>query len=114
MVGMFPKVVSVHNAEQKANKMAESNFQAVLVTWIDAHAYEGGSWVYPSDIEDTGDYIVKTIGWLMPSGDGGFANHASVAQSWGADDAVDHIINIPNGMVKSIQFLQPFTKEIPL
>ncbi len=91
-----------------------TNFQPVLVTWIDAHAYEGGSWVYPHDIEDTGDYVVKTIGWLLPAGEGGFSNHASVAQSWGADDAIDHIINIPNGMVRSIQFLEPFSKEITI
>lgn len=88
------------------------DFQMVLVKWADAHAYEGGSWVYPSDIEDTGDYIVQTVGWLLTEDNGGFKNHVSVAQSWGADDAIDHIINIPSGMVRSLQFLQSFTKEI--
>jgi len=89
-----------------------TDFQMVLVKWADAHAYEGGAWVYAQDIEDTGEYIVQSVGWLLTEDNGAFKNHMSIAQSWGADDAIDHIINIPTGMVRSVQFLQSFTKEI--
>jgi hypothetical protein len=89
-----------------------TDFQMVLVKWADAHAYEGGAWVYAHDIEDTGEYIVQSLGWMLTEDNGAFKEHISLAQSWGADDAIDHIINIPKGMVRSIQFLQSFTKEI--
>jgi hypothetical protein len=68
--------------------------------------------VYAQDIEDTGEYIVQSLGWMLTEDNGAFKEHISIAQSWGADDAIDHIINIPKGMVRSIQFLQSFTKEI--
>lgn len=84
-------------------------FQPVIVTWADAHAHEG-SWTYVDDMEDTGDYIVTSVGWLMPPGQGGFANHATICQSHGADNAVDHIIHIPTGMIRSIQYLDPISK----
>jgi hypothetical protein len=90
----------------------KTDFQMVLVKWADAHAYEGGAWVYAQDIEDTGEYIVQSLGWMLTEDNGAFKEHISLAQSWGADDAIDHIINIPKGMVRSIQFLQSFTKEI--
>ena len=70
--------------------------------------------MYAQDIEDTGEYIVQSVGWLLTEDNGAFKNHLSVAQSWGADDAIDHIINIPTGMVRSVQFLQSFTKEISI
>ena len=91
---------------------SKTDFQMVLVKWADAHAYEGGAWVYAYDIEDTGEYIVQSLGWMLTEDNGAFKEHISIAQSWGADDAIDHIINIPKGMVRSIQFLQSFTKEI--
>jgi len=91
---------------------SKTDFQMVLVKWADAHAYEGGAWVYAQDIEDTGEYIVQSLGWMLTEDNGAFKEQISIAQSWGADDAIDHIINIPKGMVRSIQFLQSFTKEI--
>ena len=66
----------------------------VLVRWADAHAHEG-SWVYLSEMEDTGEYIVASVGWLLTSDTGGKQDHVSICQSHGiADDAADHIIHI--------------------
>lgn len=80
----------------------ESRRPMVLVEWADAYADEN-TWRFIEDIEDEGDYTVTTIGWLLEVGDGGQTGHVSVAQSIGIrDDAVDHIINIPQGMVRKL------------
>ena len=36
----------------------------VLVIWHDAHA-GSGSWEYLNDLEDDGDYVVKSVGYLI-------------------------------------------------
>jgi photosystem II stability/assembly factor-like uncharacterized protein len=74
----------------------------VLVTWADAHAHQEGTWVHISEIEDKGDYVVTSVGVLLEVGDGGQTGHVSLAQTVAPDDYVDHIINIPNGMVKTV------------
>jgi hypothetical protein len=77
----------------------------VLVTWADAHANEDGSWVHIPDIVDKGDYIVKSVGILLEVGDGGQSGHVSLAQTVAPDEFADHIINIPNGMIKNMSVL---------
>jgi photosystem II stability/assembly factor-like uncharacterized protein len=77
----------------------------VLVTWADAHADQEGSWVHIPDIEDKGDYIVTSVGILLEPGDGGQTGHVSLAQTVAPDDYADHIVNIPNGMVKNLLVL---------
>jgi hypothetical protein len=79
--------------------------KVVLVTWADAHAHEDGTWVHISDIVDKGDYIVTSTGILLEQGEGGQTGHISIAQSVGPDEYADHIINIPNGMVKTMTVL---------
>ena len=73
----------------------------VLVKWADAHSPESG-WTFLSHLEDTGEFIVETMGWLLTEDDGGKTDHITVAQSIGPDDAADHIIHIPKGMVRKI------------
>lgn len=73
----------------------------VLVSWADAHSPESG-WTFVTHLEDTGEFIVETIGWLLTEDDGGKTGHITVAQSIGPDDAADHIIHIPVGMVRKI------------
>lgn len=77
----------------------------VLLTWADAHANEDGGWVQLSDIEDKGDYIVTSVGILLEAGEGGQSGHVSIAQTIAPDDFADHIINVPNGMVKTMTVL---------
>lgn len=77
----------------------------VVISWADAHANEQGSWVFIPDIVDKGDYIVTSVGVLLELGDGGQSGHVTIAQSLGPDEYADHLINIPNGMVKSMTVL---------
>lgn len=78
----------------------------VQVLWADAHANEDGAWVYLKSVKDEGEYIVESIGWLLEVGDGGQSGHVTIAQSIGVrDNVADHIINIPNGMVRSLRYL---------
>lgn len=74
----------------------------VLVTWADAHADQEGSWVHLPDIEDKGEYIVTSVGIVLEVGDGGQTGHLSIAQTVAPDDFADHIINIPNGMIRTL------------
>jgi hypothetical protein len=36
----------------------------------------------------------------------------TIAQSKSPDDFFDHVIHIPQGMVRTVTFLQPFTAQI--
>jgi hypothetical protein len=77
----------------------------VLVTWADAHADQEGSWVHLPDVEDKGEYIVTSVGIVLEPGDGGQTGHLSIAQTVAPDEYADHIINIPEGMVRSLTTL---------
>lgn len=80
-------------------------FEMVAVEWADAYVEEN-TWCFLHDIEDKGEYIVATVGWLLKAGEGGQTGHVSVAQSLGArDGAVDNVIHIPAGMVRSLRSL---------
>lgn len=77
-----------------------------LVIWADAHATDDESWVFIDDIEDAPEYLVHTVGHLLPAADG--TKHLTVAQSYAIlEDAVDHVIRIPLGMVRKIVYLRP-------
>lgn len=83
--------------------------QYVLVKWADAHAGPG-HWSELDD--DTDEHIVVTVGIQISEDDGGKPGHLTIAQSKSPDDFVDHVIYIPTGMVRTIEFLQPFTKPL--
>ena len=82
----------------------------VLVLWADAHAGEG-HWD-TLDPDDKDEHIVHTCGILVSEIDGGKPNHMTIAQSKSPDDYFDHVIHIPQGMVRTVTFLQPFTAQI--
>jgi hypothetical protein len=69
------------------------------VTWHDAHAES--SWQQVRDI-DADPYVVKTAGWLLQ---GVKEGHVVIAQSIGADDAIDGVLCIPVGMVVGIRLI---------
>jgi hypothetical protein len=78
----------------------------VLIVWADAHATDDDGWVFIDDVDDAPEYLVHTVGHLMPAADG--TKHLTVAQSHAiAEDAVDHVIRIPLGMVRKIVYLTP-------
>lgn len=83
--------------------MSDGKRLLVHVRWADAWADGDPGWRHLEEIEDEGEYLVDTVGWLLHVGDGGQTGHVTVAQSIGErDDAVDHVINIPLGMVRTI------------
>lgn len=79
--------------------------KVVQIVWADAHANEEGSWVFIPDIEDKGEYLVTSVGMMLEPGDGGQSGHITITQSIGPDEFADHIINIPNGMIRSVKVL---------
>jgi hypothetical protein len=86
-----------------------------LVEWDDAHADRSGGWVLPGDIEFN-PYRVCSVGWRIEVD----ADHVSLVQSVGDDDACDHVLHIPAGMVRSVWRMpigfavpHPYTKENP-
>lgn len=87
--------------------------QPILVVWADAHAGPE-HWSSRNDIEDDGEYLVQSIGWLLTVGEGGKEQHVTMAQSWTPDDDVDHVIHIPVGMVRSMAVLHPATHDFNL
>lgn len=93
--------------------METTEHQAAFVIWADAHS-DGIGWTPRDEVGTDGELLVKTCGWLLPAGEGGKEGHVTIAQSITPHDDIDHIIHIPKGMVRSVTFLQPFTKEIPI
>lgn len=83
-----------------------NNLEMVLIVWADAHATSDDSWVFIEDVEDVPEYLVRTVGHLLPAADG--TKHLTVGQSHAIrEDAVDHVIRIPLGMVREIVRLAP-------
>lgn len=74
---------------------------AVVVRWADAHS-GAEQWTPIDEMDDDGEYLVESVGWLIPVDEGGKPNHVTLAQSLTPDDAVDHILHIPTSMVRNI------------
>jgi len=77
----------------------------VILHWVDAAADTAGGWVTPADLEQR-PYVVRSVGFLIPTADGGKPGHVTLAQSVGAHqgdendpDAYDHVLHVPAGMV---------------
>jgi hypothetical protein len=79
-------------------------YPVALIKWSDAHAGDGG-WLSMDDYEDDGDYIITTVGFLVPADQaGGKQNHVSVWQTITDGEGI-HPMHIPVGMVKKIILL---------
>ena len=78
-----------------------NDLRLVAITWADAHAdcYE---WTGLADVEDTGDYLVRSVGILLVDAKRG---HVSIAQSMTPDEDVDSVLHIPKGMVRRVEAL---------
>lgn len=71
----------------------------LLVVWADAHG-DGDGWTSLEEIDDDGEYLVRSVGFLLSVEHGGKDGHVTLAQSLTPDDMVDHLIHIPVGMVR--------------
>jgi hypothetical protein len=84
----------------------ELPYPLVLVEWADAHTSEAG-WQSLEDLEDDGECIVQTVGFLIPSSDSGAkADHVSLWQTLCQGEGI-HGMYIPSGMVRRIIVLSP-------
>lgn len=91
----------------------EQPTQVVIVRWIDAHAGDEGGW-HGLDPDDKDEYINQTAGFLIATSDGGKPNHVTIGQSISQEGLYDHVIHIPIIMVKTIEFQQAWTKDLPV
>lgn len=73
-----------------------SDYARVVVTWHDAHSEP--DWTTLDDI-DAEPYVVVTCGWLIPDAK---PAHVVVAQSVGAQGALDGLLCVPAGMVVNV------------
>lgn len=87
--------------------------QSVILVWADAHS-DGEGWTPRDEVGTDGELLVKSCGWLLPAGEGGKEGHVTIAQSITPHDDIDHIIHVPQGMVRSVTFLQPFSRDISI
>ena len=88
----------------KPAKRSQKDRPFLCVEWADAFA-TSSTWQFADEIDDTGEHLVRSSGWLLMPGSGGQSGHISLAQSVGPEQSVDHIINIPIGMIRKIHRL---------
>lgn len=78
--------------------------EVVLVKWADAHSAPA-EWLDPEDLERSGELFVYSVGHLLTVGRGGKEGHVTIAQSCTSEGMVDHVIYIPNEMVRKVKVL---------
>ena len=84
------------------------NHPMVCVKWADAHCGTGG-WLELDDYEDDGEYIISTVGYLIPAdAPGGKKNHVTIWQTLNHGEGI-HPFHIPADMVRSISILSEGT-----
>lgn len=75
----------------------------VIVEWADAHQATD-SWTAIDDLDDDGERLIQTVGFVLPVDEGGKDNHVTIFQSFDEEqDMVDNVLHIPVGMVKSMR-----------
>jgi hypothetical protein len=91
--------------------MTESEgYPTVVVVWADAHS--GAEHWAELDADDKSEYLVKSCGFIIETERGGKPEHITLAQSYTPDLDFDHVLHIPKGMVRHIQFMEAFTKRL--
>jgi hypothetical protein len=84
----------------------------VLVIWHDAHA-GSGTWEHLRDLEDDGNYVVRSVGFLIDKKHGK-KKHVSITQSLSEVECVDSVLHIPVAMVQQIiNLVEENVKEEP-
>lgn len=89
--------------DETATQM-ETEYPIVVVEWADAHCGDGG-WQTIEDYEDDGEYIITTVGLLVPAdAPGGKKDHLTLWQTITDGEGI-HPFHIPVGMVREIKLL---------
>jgi hypothetical protein len=75
-----------------------------IVSWTDTFSDHSG-WTYIEELTQE-PCIVHSVGWLIPTAEGGNPNHVSLYQSRIEDsDQVDSVLHIPVGMVVNVKLV---------
>ena len=93
-----------------ASEADENQFPVVIVHWADAHS--GAEHWAALDTEDKAEFIVCSAGHLITQANGGKPGHLTIAQSHTPDLDFDHVLHIPNGMIRSCQILGPASENL--
>jgi uncharacterized protein YndB with AHSA1/START domain len=83
----------------------------VSVTWADAHSDSSG-WTGHKELDDEGEYLVHSVGWLLTESMGGKPGHLTICQSYTPDEDVDHVLYVPNGMVRKVDVLTAIESKL--
>ncbi len=105
--GTSHRVVTALNVAQKANQQAmKTEYPIVLVEWADACGSAPG-WLTLEEVEDEGETLVHSVGFLVPVGDpGSKENHVTLLQTYHEGDGIS-LFYIPVGMVRKTFVLTP-------
>lgn len=105
--GISHKEDTVLNVAQKAHpQMTNNDYAIVLVEWADACGGEPG-WLSLEEVEDDGETLVQTVGFLIPVGEpGAKEHHVTLLQSYHEGEGI-HLFHIPVGMVRKTFVLTP-------
>lgn len=83
-----------------------NDYPIVLVEWADACGGDAG-WLALDAVEDDGETIVKSVGFLVPVGEGGAKQgHVTLLQSYHEGEGIN-LFYIPVGMVRKTFVLTP-------
>ena len=75
-----------------------------IVTWHDTHS-DGDGWLEIGDI-DPAPCVVHSVGWLIPTHEGGKPDHVTLYQTRIEDtEQVDSVAHIPVGMVVKVKLI---------
>ena len=75
-----------------------------IVTWHDTHSDEQG-WLLIDELEKK-PAIVHSVGWLIPTSEGGNPDHVTLYQTRiEGTDQIDSVVHIPVGMVVGIKLI---------
>jgi hypothetical protein len=101
--GTSRRVATVLNVAQKANQQAmKTEYPIVLVEWADACGSAPG-WLTLEEVEDEGETLVHSVGFLVPVGDpGAKENHVTLLQTYHEGDGIS-LFYIPCQMVRQMK-----------
>lgn len=88
-----------------------AGLELVRVIWADAHSGPQ-EWQPLEEMDVAGEYLVESVGHLVPVTQGGKVDHVTLAQSITPESYVDHVIYIPSAMVRSMETLTPVVPHI--
>ena len=105
--GISHKDGTVLSVAQKASQQTmKTEYPIVLIEWADACGGDAG-WLTLETIEDDGETLVHSVGFLVPSEDpGGKKDHVTLLQTYHDGEGIN-LFYIPCGMVRKTVVLTP-------